>query len=121
MPTPPPLIECLISSFIHNSVFLCFFPSLVATCTFETCLQFTPHWSFITHVDNLPSHFIVNNNLVSPSAALYHNNHSFCNSATPLAQLFPQINSRFTSLSLCGSANPSGSFLLTHIPRPPLS
>ena len=26
MPTPPPLIECLISSFIHNSVFLCFFP-----------------------------------------------------------------------------------------------
>ena len=66
-----------------------FFPSSVATSIFETCLQFTPHWPFITHVDDLPTHFIVNNNLVSPSAALYHDNHSFCSSTTPLAQLFP--------------------------------
>ena len=54
-----------------------FFPSLVAPCIFETYLQFTPHWSLITHVDDLPSHFTVYNNLVSPSAALYHDNHSF--------------------------------------------
>ena len=119
MPTPPSLIECLISSFIRNSVFLRFrFPSLVATCIFETCLQFTPHWPFITHVDDLPTHFIVNNNLVSLSAALYHDYHSFCNSTTPLAQLFPQIRSGFATLSLCGSANPSGSFLVWHTQAP---
>ena len=50
MPTPPPLIDCLISSFIRNSVFLWFFPSLFATCIFKTCLQFTPHWPFITYL-----------------------------------------------------------------------
>ena len=83
-----------------------FFPSLVAPCIFETYLQFTPHWPFITHADDLPFHFIVNNNLVSPSAALYHDNHSFCNCTTPLAQLFPQICYGFATRSLCGSANP---------------
>ena len=59
MPTPPPLIEFLISSFIRNSVFFGFFPFLFATCIFRTCLQFIPHWPFITHVDDLPTHFIV--------------------------------------------------------------
>ena len=88
MPTPPSLIEFLISSFIRNSVFLWFFPSLFATCIFRTCLQFIPHWPFITHVDDLPTRFIVHNNLVSPSAALYHDNHSVCNSTTPSGSAF---------------------------------
>ena len=57
------------------------FPSLFTTCIFRTCLQFIPHWPFITHVDDLPTHFIVHNNLVSPSAALYHDNHSQTNAA----------------------------------------
>ena len=65
-----------------------FFPSLFATCIFRTCLQFIPHWPFITHVDDLPTHFIVHNNLVSPSAALYHDNHSVCNSTTPSGSAF---------------------------------
>ena len=65
------------------SLLVVFLPSLVATCIFKTCLQFTAHWPFITHVDDLPSHFIVNNNLISPSAALYHDNHSFCITVLP--------------------------------------
>ena len=97
-----------------------FFPSLFATCIFRTCLQFIPHWLFITHVDDLPTHVIVHNNLISPSAALYHDNQSVT-VLPPLAQLFPQIHSGFATLFLCGLANTSGSFLLTCIPRPPFS
>ena len=67
-----------------------FFPSLVTTCVFETYLQFTPHWPFITHADDLPSHFIVNNNLVSPSAALYHDLSFFLRSAMVLLH-FPSV------------------------------
>ena len=97
-----------------------FFPSFVAMCIFETCLQFTPHWQFIAHVDDLPTHFIVNNNLVSPSAALYHDNHSFCNSATPLSFFlrsalvllhFPSVAQLTLQGIFCSHAYPGPHFL----------
>ena len=65
-----------------------FFPSLFATCIFRTCLQFIPHWPFIYTFDDLSTHFIVHNNLVSPSAALYHDNHSVWNSTNPSGSAF---------------------------------
>ena len=83
---------------IHLQVSLLVFSSSVSTCIFETCLQCTPDWPFITHVDDLHTDFIANNNLVSPSTALYHNNHSFYNRTSPLAQPFPQIHSGFATL-----------------------
>ena len=90
MPTPPPLIDCLISSFICNSVFLCF--SLLI-CHMHIQNLSAIYTSLAIHytLDDLPTHFIVNNNPVSPSAALYHDSHSFCNSTNPLAQLFSSV------------------------------
>ena len=87
MPTPPPLIDCLISSFIRNSVCLCFFPPYLPHAYSNLSAIYTSLAIHFT-LDDLPTHFIVNNNPISPSAALYHDSHSFCNSTNPLAQLF---------------------------------
>ena len=114
MPNPAPLIKCLISSFIRNSVFLCFFSSLVVTYSFDTCLQL--------HITGYSLHMLITYLLISLrtitlSALLRHCTTITTHSVTVLpsgSAFFLLIPTGFATLPLWALANHLGSSAHMH-------